>query len=187
MSAVADRFLTREDIRTILMTQYGLSLSKTKEVIRGLEKSDPHQELKISGVLSTHGGSAYAFVKKTGIWKNVWVTFKDQDMEQVISTNCLFDLKLTTGGVAYGLDYRYMIMFILGDMPVADLDGATFGTGVGVNFTPFLGIDITVLPANNTPNTMIIMSGNVGVGVGLVFPTAEFVRTQSCPNPSSRP
>ena len=134
--------------------------------------SQPSERIPIRGVLFAHGMNV-ALLMDTDVWR-MNATLVHPTTGELVEINDLFDVEFHNGGIKAELAYKWMFTFVPSQMTVQQLDGGTYGRGLGATMEALLGLEGAWMPGNNRPGHLFHAAIKAGFGGGINFPKMEF-------------
>ncbi len=183
-----DQGLEEKDLRDSLKRSTRLSESQISGLISALRnqfQTPPEAPIPIRGYLYAHGLN-FGFLVDHDTW-TFDAVLQDSSSGELVSVPKLFLCDFHNGGIKVEWAYKWMFTFIPMGVDVHQLNGATFGRGVGLVFDPVLGIEGSWLPGKNLVQDVFHVAVKLGLGGGLVFPKMEFKLRQLVPATGSSP
>lgn len=178
-----DKGIEEQDLRESLKRHTRLNDSQVSGLIMALRnqfQTAPDAPIPVRGYLYAHGLN-FGFLVDHDTW-TFDAVLQDPGSRELVSMPGLFLCDFHNGGIKVEWAYKWMFTFIPMGIDVHQLNGATFGRGLGIVFDPVLGIEGSWLPGKNLVQDVFHVAVKLGLGGGIVFPKMEFKLRHVVPN-----
>lgn len=183
-----DQGISEQDLRESIRRHTRMTDEQVSGLITALRNqfgTTSDAPIPVRGYLYAHGLNFGFFVDHDTWTFNA--VLQDPATRELVTIPDLFLCDFHNGGLKVEWAYKWMFTFIPMGVDVHQLNGATFGRGLGVVFDPVLGIEGSWLPGKNIVQDVFHVAVKLGLGAGVVFPKMEFKLRQITPAKGSAP